>query len=379
LGPSTWGLHSTENMATRETPVRIVSVVGARPQFVKLKPIDVALRSAGLTHDVFHTGQHYDPGLSDVFFEELHLPRPSLNLGIGSSSRWTQVTAIATGLRPVLSRARPDYVLVYGDTNSTLGAAMAAVDARVPVAHIEAGLRSRNFSMPEEFNRVAVDHMSAVRFAPTVLAETNLKAEGLEAGTFLTGDVMIDLIRIARPDLAARTPPVTDLPSQFVVATLHRKAIVEDRARLDRALTNMSSLQFPVFLVAHPGLISAADRFGLRLETGAVQVVPPLSYLDMLAFVDRAIHLITDSGGLQKEAFILGTPCITLREETEWPESLEGRRNVLDPFGDNIHDLITRQTSDVDEGAFGNGSASDNIATVLKRLGGGAQPGNDQP
>lgn len=310
--------------------MRVLSVVGARPQFVKLAPVSHAMQSRA-EHVVVHTGQHYDELMSDVFFRDLGIPDPDVNLAIGSGSHAAQTAAMLVGLEPVIERYSPDWVLVYGDTNSTLAAALAAVKIHVPVAHLEAGLRSFNRRMPEEYNRVLTDHASDLLLAPTLVAMEHLSDEGLAGKSVLVGDVMTDVLYTVRDRISAG--PVV-LPKgveagRFYVSTLHRPDNTDYPDRLREILAQLSRLQFPVLLLAHPRLASAASAHGIELAQGSITPIDPLTYPDLVQAVMHSAGVITDSGGLQKEAFLLRVPCTTVRPETEWVETVSLGWNAL--------------------------------------------------
>jgi UDP-N-acetylglucosamine 2-epimerase len=316
--------------------VRIVSVVGARPQFVKAAPVSAAL--AGRVDEVMiHTGQHYDPEMSDTFFAELGLAEPLHHLGAGSGSHAEQTARILTGVERVLQDDRPDAVLVYGDTNSTIAAALAAAKLHVPVAHVEAGLRSFDRGMPEELNRVVTDHLSSLLFAPSPVAVDNLRAEGVTSGVHMVGDVMVDALLRARDRVAVPHPVATALglrAGEYAVATVHRAATTDDPARLRLAVELLSRLELPVIFAVHPRTRGALERAGLldgmeRGESSVVHLLPPVSYLTMIGLMAGARAVLTDSGGMQKEAYLLGTPCVTLRDQTEWVETVEAGWNTL--------------------------------------------------
>jgi UDP-N-acetylglucosamine 2-epimerase (non-hydrolysing) len=312
--------------------MRMMSVVGARPQFVKLAPIarEAAARR-DVTHLIVHTGQHYDPALSDVFFHDLEIPAPDEHLEIGSASHGVQTGRMLAAMDPVLARHDPDVVLVYGDTNSTLAATLAAVKLHIPVAHLEAGLRSFNRLMPEEHNRVLVDHAADLLLAPTQTAVDHLEREGLGARVELVGDVMADVClsfrdRLLRGDLAP-----TQRTTPYVVATIHRAENTDDPARLAHIVEALKGVTTRVVLLAHPRLRNRAEAFGISLAGGELTTIAPLGYPDLVATVMGSVGVVTDSGGLQKEAYLLGVPCTTVRSETEWVETLEGGWNILDP------------------------------------------------
>ena len=319
--------------------MRIVSVVGARPQFVKLAPISRAMgarQSSGqsLEHLVVHTGQHYDSAMSEVFFSELDLPAPAVNLGVGSGSHAQQTAQMLTSIEEFLVERSPDAVVVYGDTNSTLAGALASTKLRIPTAHVEAGLRSFNRHMPEELNRLAADHLCDLLLAPTRTAVENLSREGLGASTILVGDVMLDAV-LRNIDLARQRSQIVDRLGlggvEYAVATIHRASNTEPKS-LTRLLAGLGRVarKLPVVLPMHPRTRMALDAAGIgRGPAAGLRYVEPLSYLDMLRLVDSAAVVLTDSGGLQKESFILGRPCVTLRDETEWVETLEVGANTL--------------------------------------------------
>jgi UDP-N-acetylglucosamine 2-epimerase (non-hydrolysing) len=317
--------------------MKVVSIVGARPQLVKLAPMAAALTAAGHRHVIVHTGQHYDADLSDVFFTGLGIPDPDVHLGVGSGSHGEQTGAVLAALDPVLARERPDWVLVYGDTNSTLAGAVCAVKQHLPLAHLEAGLRSFNRRMPEEHNRVLTDHAADLLLAPTEEAVRHLAAEGLAERAVLTGDVMVDVCLRVRDTVLADGRPPRGLPEgidpagPYLVATLHRAENTDDPARLTALADALADLPLPVALLAHPRLLARAEQHGVKLERGAVRIGRPLPYAAMVAAVLGSAGVVTDSGGLQKEAFLLGRVCTTLRSETEWGETLADGWNVLVP------------------------------------------------
>lgn len=298
----------------------ILSVIGARPQFVKAAVVSQAVRAAGIQEILVHTGQHYDQGMSQVFFDELGIPEPDVNLGIGSGSHASQTGAIMVALEELLVQGpRPDWVLIYGDTNSTIAAALAAAKLHIPVAHVEAGLRSFNRRMPEEINRIVADRISDLLFCPTATAVGHLRNEGITQGVVLSGDVMLDatLHFAGRAESQVPLDRVTDLEAgRFAVATVHRAENADDPDRLSSILEGFGRIGMPVIFPAHPRV-----RGRLAAVPPNVLVRDPLSYLELLTLVRRAHVVLTDSGGLQKEAVWLGAPCITLRDETEWVET----------------------------------------------------------
>jgi UDP-N-acetylglucosamine 2-epimerase (non-hydrolysing) len=364
-------IRASENYDRR---VRILSVVGARPQFVKLAPVAAALTEAGHEHAIVHTGQHYDPELSEVFFTGLGIAPPDERLAVGSGGHGAQTGAMLTALDPVLSRHKPDWVLVYGDTNSTIAGALSAVKLHLPVAHLEAGLRSGNRRMPEEHNRVLTDHAADLLLAPTPQAVRNLEREGLGERTALVGDVMVDACLHARGQALARTesePPVpgVDPRRPYLLATIHRAENTDDPERLAEILTALAALPLPVALLAHPRLRARAVEYGLELAQGAIRPGAPLPYARLIAAVTGSVGVVTDSGGLQKEAYLLGRPCTTVRSETEWPETLAGGWNTLIQAGDpRFTETVLRPKPAAARGEpFGDGHAAARVVTELER------------
>ena len=311
-------------------------MIGARPQFVKAAPVSRALRETGHEEFVVHTGQHYDYRMSGIFFEEMGLPDPNLNLGVGSGSHAEQTGQMLLGLEEVMVDQRPDWVLVYGDTNSTLAGALAASKLRLPVAHVEAGLRSFNREMPEEINRVLTDHCSDLLFCPTQTAVDNLAREGITRAVHLVGDTMHDAVLLFTEGAASRRATVLDdlglEPGGYLLATLHRPYNTDKPDNLLRILDAFAALGETVVLPAHPRLRRRLAEEGCvpaEGERGGVMLIEPLGYLDMLALERHARLILTDSGGIQKEAYFFGVPCVTLRPETEWVETVESGWNVV--------------------------------------------------
>ncbi|HEY7349253.1 MAG TPA: UDP-N-acetylglucosamine 2-epimerase (non-hydrolyzing) [Ktedonobacterales bacterium] len=349
--------------------MRFVSIVGARPQFIKLAPVSRALR---LRHDelIIHTGQHYDAGLSSQFFEELTIPTPDYHLGIGSASHGAQTGRMLEGIEEVLLKERPDGVIVFGDTNSTLAGALAAAKLHIPVAHVEAGLRSFNREMPEEINRVLTDHASTWLFCPTETARQHLLHEGIAEGVAVVGDVMYDVLRQVQPKLVGRAHSILSAlgiePQSYLLLTIHRPANTDDPARLGQIAQAISGLGRPVIFPVHPRTRRFMKEYHLTWSD-QVRLIEPVGHLDMLALVQAAYHVATDSGGLQKEAFLLGAPCVTLRDETEWPETLEGGWNrLVGSHREAIIEAINRpQPEPLHRQPFGEGDAALRIAGLL--------------
>ncbi len=314
--------------------MRILTVIGNRPQFVKAAAVSRLLRKR---HEevLVHTGQHYDDELSQVFFEELGVPAPDRRLGAGGGSNTEQTARILGLLEGVLLQTAPDLVLVYGDTNSTLAGALAAAQAGMPVAHVEAGMRSFDRTMPEELNRVVVDHASLLLLCSTETAVANLRREAVVGQAHLVGDVMADVSIAFRPIAAERSSALADLgllEGGYLLATAHRAGNVDEAERLARLVELLESLPLPTVLPLHPRTAARLEATGLRgrLEAAPrVRLTPPMGYLDFMHLEMHARAILTDSGGVQKEAYLLGVPCVTLRESTEWTETVEAGWNTL--------------------------------------------------
>lgn len=312
--------------------MKCMTIVGTRPEFIQIAPLTRAIR--GNHVDVLvNTGQHYDENMSRVFFDDLELPDPDIELGVGSGSHAVQTAAIMTKLEPVVQREQPDWVVVYGDTNSTLAAALVAAKLMVPLAHIEAGLRSYDRRMPEEVNRVITDHISQRLFAPTQRAVTNLTLEGIVQGVHHVGDVRVDILqrfadraRTRIPALLARLNITPDMP--FALTTIHRPSNTDDPVRLRHIIDTLNTLNIAIVLPAHPRLKKMLTAFGLNCGTN-IRLVEPFGYLDTIALLCACEIVITDSGGLQKEAYLLHRPTVTVRDSTEWVETIESGWNRL--------------------------------------------------
>jgi len=350
--------------------MKILSVVGARPQFIKGAPVGRALRQAGVTEVLLHTGQHYDRSMSEVFFSELGIPEPDYNLGVGSGSHAAQTAAMLTGIEGVILSERPDSVLIYGDTNSTLAAALSAAKVGVPVAHVEAGLRSYNRSMPEEINRVVADSLSSFLFCPTGVAAANLQREGITAGVHVVGDVMYDAVLWAvehSGDDASSILSRLGLTNKgYLMATVHRASNTDDSANLSAIVSALNASGEKVVFPVHPRTRKALDAAGIALGDNVI-AIEPVSYLEMLALEGHARAILTDSGGVQKEALWLAVPCITLRDETEWVETVECGWNTL--TGTNPEKILvalqTPAPSTAPPQIYGDGHAAERIASIL--------------
>ncbi len=345
-------------------------MVGTRPQFIKLAPVHRALR--GHEHVIVHTGQHYDFNMDALHWRELGLPEPDHHLGVGSGSHIYHLVTIAGRLDPVLEAEDPDWVLVYGDTNSTLAGALAASYSGRRLAHVEAGLRSGRLDMVEERNRILTDHLSHMLFAPTERAARNLREEKVLGSVHLVGDVMVDAMDMYM-GLARRSEVLGSFglsEREYYLLTLHRAENVDLRGRLEAILGALASADLPVLFPAHPRTRKKMDEFGLR-PGGAIRLVEPVGYVQMLHLIAGARKVLTDSGGVQKEAYVLGVPCITLREETEWVETVEEGWNIL-VGADRVRILEALRTfepSGPRREVFGDGRASERIVGILEGRG----------
>jgi len=350
--------------------VKIVSVVGARPQFVKCAPVSRELRTEH-TEILVHTGQHYDPEMSEVFFEELRIPRPDYHLGVGSGTHGKQTGEILMRVEEVLVKEKPDLVIVYGDTNSTVAGALAAVKMHIPVAHVEAGVRSFDRTMPEEINRVITDHISEVLFCPTQTSVDNLQKEGITRGVYPAGDVMVDALEFNKETAEERSTITGRLgvrSGQYLVLTVHRPVNTDSRAHMENILEAVARAGMPVVFPVHPRTKKILEEYGTltRLPEN-ILVSEPLGYLDMLKLMRHASKILTDSGGIQKEAYILGVPCITLRENTEWVETLHDGWNVLTGTDkDKIVSAIGAPRPRVSQGDLFPPGASRKIREILR-------------
>ena len=350
--------------------MRIITVVGNRPQFVKAAAVSQRLRERA-EEVLVHTGQHYDDELSRVFFDELGIPAPERQLDIHGGSNTQQTARMLAALEPLLGELDPDIVLVYGDTNSTLAGALAAAQRRTPVAHVEAGMRSFDRRMPEELNRVIADHASDLLFCSTSTAVDNLSTEGIREGVHLVGDVMADVALAFLPVAEERSAALADNrveAGDYLLMTVHRAGNVDVPDRLARVVELAERLPLPTVLPLHPRTRARLRAAGLaeRLER-AVKVAPPLGYLDFLKLVAHARTVVTDSGGVQKEAYLLGPPCVTLRDTTEWVETVELGWNVLvDLDVEAALAAVERPAPPPDRPAlYGAGHAADRICAVL--------------
>jgi UDP-N-acetylglucosamine 2-epimerase (non-hydrolysing) len=321
--------------------MKFVSIVGARPQFIKCAPLSREIRKE-YQEILVHTGQHYDPDMSEIFFSELQIPTPDYNLGVGSATHGQQTGQMLMKIEKVLATERPDIVLVYGDTNSTLAGALAAAKLHIPLAHVEAGLRSYDRTMPEEINRVLTDHCSDLLFCPSQTAVSNLKREGLTKGVYFTGDIMVDAL-LQNRDLANEKSTILKSlnlkKKNFLLLTVHRPSNTDNQKNLFNIIKALGESGYQVIFPVHPRTKKILIKTELvkRLPPN-ISLINPLSYLDMLQLLTNATKVLTDSGGVQKEAFILKVPCVTLRENTEWIETLQDGWNIL--VGANCTEIL---------------------------------------
>lgn len=348
--------------------MKVLTVVGARPQFIKAMPVSRALRAKS-QEILVHTGQHYDDTMSDIFFRELALPSPDRNLGVGSGSHAVQTGRMMMELEPVMAIEHPDWVLVYGDTNSTLAGSLVAAKLHLPVAHVEAGLRSFDRRMPEEVNRVVSDHLSALAFCPTETAVRNLRREGIDGGIHLVGDVMYDVFTEHLAMARRRHPAILAegaFRNGFVLATIHRPENTDDRQRLSAIMQGLAGSGLPTIFPAHPRTKAALEAGAIPVAS-SVRLLEPLGYLDMVALEAAADVIVTDSGGVQKEAYFAGTPCVTVRETTEWPETVQAGWNRLVGVGpaDLSESVRSFRPAGERPSCFGDGHAAEKIVSLL--------------
>ena len=368
--PTTFPAHTQDIIGPSAEPfaVRIVTIIGNRPQFVKAAAVSRRLRE---TFDelIVHTGQHYDDELSEVFFEELDVPRPARELGAGTGTNTAQTARILAALEPVLAELEPALALVYGDTNSTLAGALAAAQAGIPVGHVEAGMRSFDRTMPEELNRVLTDHTSDLLLCSTPTAVANLEREGAAGEIQLVGDVMADVSLAFQGIAEERSRILEELglePGGYLVVTAHRAGNVDDPERLEALVGVLEALPPPVAFPVHPRTRARLEAAGLERRLDALTLLPPLGYLDFLKLARHARAVLTDSGGVQKEAYLLGVSCVTMRNNTEWVETVEAGWNTLvdlDPVA-TLAALEVRPPAERPE-LYGGGHAAERVAEML--------------
>jgi len=352
--------------------MKCLTVIGARPQFIKAAPVSRAFAAAGIEQVLLHTGQHYDFEMSEVFFQELEIPPPRHSLGLGGGTHGAMTGRMLEGIEKILSEDRPDWVLVYGDTNSTLAGALAAAKLHIPVCHVESGLRSWNRRMPEEINRVLTDHVSNRLFCSSELAVENLRREGITAGVEMVGDVMADTNKLAQEVVAGRSAEFWKaanpdrLADEFALLTLHRAENTDDPVRFRALVEQLNSLNIQVVFPVHPRTQKALLREELSLGDHIV-TIDPVGYLEMVLLLDQARLVLTDSGGLQKEAYWGKTPCLTLRTETEWVETVEAGWNVV--LGEEVESLANLVAESEPppswEPLYGDGNAAGRIVAAL--------------
>ena len=313
--------------------MKIIQIVGARPQFVKLAPLSRAIRSKGHKEIIIHSGQHYDAQMNDVFFQEMEIPAPDYYLGVGSGTGGVQTAEILAKVEPILMSEKPDQVIVYGDTNTTLAGALATVKLNIKLIHVEACLRSFNRTMPEEINRIVTDHVSDILLVPTVKALENAENEGLRQKCHLVGDIMVDSLMFGIDKAKKISQALSKLnlfPNQYFLLTLHRPYNVDDPDNLGTILRKLDSLGEIIVFPVHPRTKNMLDKISEH-NFSNIKFVPPQAYLDFLMLLDNCKMILSDSGGIQKEAYILKKPCVTLRYETEWVETVESGWNLLLP------------------------------------------------
>jgi UDP-N-acetylglucosamine 2-epimerase len=354
--------------------VKIVTVIGNRPQFVKAAAVSRLLREG---HDevIVHTGQHHDDELSAIFFEELAVPRPEHQLHIAGGSNTEQTARMLAEIGPLLASEQPDVVLVYGDTNSTVAGGLAAAQAQIPVVHVEAGMRSFDRRMPEELNRVLTDHLSDLLLVPSETALRNLEREAVAGEVVLVGDVMVDVSMMFQPRAKAESRPLRDAgvePGAFILCTAHRAGNVDDPERLRRLVDIILSVDEPLVLPLHPRTGARLDAAGWLDELASaehVRLAPPLGYMAFTSLLTNARRVLTDSGGVQKEAYFAAVPCVTLRDTTEWVETIETGWNVLVDLDRSaaLHELSTTPPTTRPQ-LYGDGHAGERVVAAIDAL-----------
>ncbi len=350
--------------------MKVLSIVGARPQFIKCAPLSRELRKS---HEeiLVHTGQHYDQKMSDVFFNELAIPEPDYNLGIGSATQGEQTGKMLAEIEKLLIHEKPDMVLVYGDTNSTLAGSLAASKLHIPVAHVEAGLRSFDKGMPEEINRILTDHVSYTLFCPTKTAVMNLRNEGITEGVHNVGDVMVDALQYNIKIAEKKSTILDDLNishQDFMVATVHRPSNTDNIENLSSIVKAFCNVDANIVFPLHPRTEKYLKQYGLWNKLCEhVKIITPVGYLDMLKLMSNSRKILTDSGGVQKEAYMLGVPCITMRENTEWVETVDDGWNMLvgSDYSLIVDSINEFEGADVRGNAFGSGDACEKIRRLL--------------
>ena len=351
--------------------MKIIQIVGARPQFVKLAPLSKVIRKAGHEELIVHSGQHYDLQMNEVFFRDMEIPAPDYNLSVGSGTQAVQTAEILSLLEPILIKNKPDLVIVYGDTNTTLAAALAASKLQIKIAHVEACLRSFNRSMPEEINRIVTDHISDILLVPTPTAMANARREGLQDKCTLVGDIMVDSLLFGIQKARAQSKVLQELKispdEEYYLLTLHRPYNVDNPENLEHILTALNSLQKRIIFPVHPRTRNILQKMSNK-QFAHINFVAPQAYLDFLLLMDNCGMVLSDSGGIQKEAYILKKRCVTLRPETEWVETVTSGWNMLLPTDDPafpaaIEDFVRPQVHD---NIFGHDVAQKILARLLQ-------------
>jgi UDP-GlcNAc3NAcA epimerase len=350
--------------------MKIVTIIGARPQFVKASVISKALRQAGHTQILVNTGQHYDDNMARIFFEEMGIPKPDYDLGVGSGTHASQTAGSLVGIEEILLSEKPDFIIVFGDTNATLAGALAAAKLHIKIAHIEAGLRSYNRDMPEEINRVVTDVLSDLLFVPTEVAADNLEREGITAGIHIVGDAMVDTLMTYTKIAEQKSRVLDDLKlekNEFLLMTIHRPSNADHDDRLLSILGQVSRLNLPVIFPVHPRSRPRVEKL-ISQTSGNIRIIDPIGYLDMMMLEKYAKLIITDSGGVQKEAYLHKTPCLTVRGETEWVETVRDGWNYV--VGDQL-DKIYTLSNDFPKPQqwkphYGDGQSADKIVRLLE-------------
>ena len=349
--------------------MKIVTIIGARPQFVKASVVSQALKDAGHDELLVDTGQHYDDNMAKIFFEEMGIPRPRYHLGVGSGTHAYQTAQSLVGIEQILIDESPDWMIVYGDTNATIAGALAAAKLQVPIAHIESGLRSYNREMPEEINRVVTDVLSDIRFVPTEVAKNNLAREGMEEGVHIVGDVMVDSLMKYTQIAEKRSTLLTDLglkDNPFVLLTIHRPSNADSDERLLTILENVAAGGVPVIFPVHPRSRNRVESLMSKVSL-EIQLIDPVGYLDMMMLEKYASMVVTDSGGVQKEAYLHKTPCLTVRNETEWVETVNDGWNILVGVDPSLIPGYIRSFPKPTRWAhhYGDGTASQKIVALM--------------
>lgn len=356
--------------------MKLVTIIGARPQFIKACMVSKRLRQDVSIQEVLvHTGQHYNANMSDVFFNQLNIPKPDYHLGIGSGSHGEQTGKMLIELEKVLVKEKPDAVLVYGDTNSTIAGSLASSKLHIPIIHVESGLRSFNRRMPEEINRIVTDHLSSLLFCPSQAAADQLKSEGITKGVYATGDIMYDAVLHYKDKAQEQSTILKQLnltSKEYYVATIHRAENTDDLQRLAAIMESFSKLGKQVILPLHPRTKKQLQLldFPVSNKKGNLIFIDPLDYFDMLALMSQANTILTDSGGVQKEAYMLRIPCVTLRDETEWVETVESHWNQLVDASDPaaiVKTVHQAKKQPVYPALFGDGHSANQIYTIMKK------------